>query len=290
VTSGAFDAIDRVLRVHLRPGDRVGVEDPVFGSVRDLLLAFGLTPVPVAIDDRGPLPDALAAALRRGVQALVLIPRSQNPYGSALDEERADQLRAVLGRHRDVLLIEDDHAGPISGAPALSLAGAGCSHWAVIQSASKAFHPDLRLALVAGDEETMARLEGLQALGPRWVSHVLQAAMVELVRDPGFPALIARATETYRARRQALIDALAERGIAAHGRSGLNVWVPVREEAPVIGALSDAGWIAQAGERFRIVAPPGVRITTATLHEDEAADVAEVIASAVHGGRPRREY
>jgi DNA-binding transcriptional MocR family regulator len=290
VTSGAFDAIERVLRAHLRPGDRVLVEDPVYTSVRDLLLGLGLVPVPVPIDDRGPLPDPFAAALRRGVHGLVLIPRSQNPFGAALDEERAGELREALAEHPDLLLIEDDHTGPVSGAPALTLVAAGCRHWAVARTASKALHPDLRLAVLAGDETTIARVEGLQALGPGWVSHVLQAAVVAIVRDPAFEAVIARAREAYASRRQALLDALAERGITAHGRSGLNVWVPVREEAPVIRALSDTGWIAQAGERFRIHAPPAVRVTIATLLESEAAEVAEVIAAVEHGGRPRREY
>jgi DNA-binding transcriptional MocR family regulator len=290
VTSGAFDAIERVLRAHLRRGDRVLVEDPVYTSVRDLLLGLGLVPVPVGIDDRGPLPEPFADALRRGVQGLVLIPRSQNPFGAALDEERAAELRDTLARHPEVLLVEDDHTGPISGVPALTLVAAGCRHWAVVRTASKALHPDLRVAIVAGDETTIARVEGLQALGPGWVSHVLQAAVVAIVRDPGYENVIARATATYASRRQALLDALWERGIAAHGRSGLNVWVPVREEAPVIRALSDAGWIANAGERFRIHAPPGVRITTATLRETDAAEVADAIASVERGGRPRRQY
>lgn len=290
VTSGAFDAIERVLRAHLRPGDRVLVEDPVYSSVRDLLLGLGLIPVAVPIDDRGPLPEPFAAALRRGVQGLVLIPRSQNPFGAALDRERADDLRDALAEHPEVLLIEDDHAGPISGVPALSLVAAGCRHWAVVRTASKALHPDLRVAVMAGDETTIGRVEGLQALGPGWVSHVLQAAVVAIVRDPAFEATIARASETYAGRRRALLDALAERGVDAHGRSGLNVWVAVREEAPVIRALFDAGWIAQAGERFRIAAPPGVRVTIATLEESEAAEVAEVIARVEHAGRPRREY
>jgi len=290
VTSGAFDGIERVLRAHLRPGDRVLVEDPVYTSVRDLLLGLGLIPVAVGIDDSGPLPEPFAAALRRGVQGIVLIPRSQNPFGAALDEQRAAELRDLLAAHPEVLLVEDDHTGPISGVPALTLVGAGCRHWAVVRTASKALHPDLRVAVAAGDETTIARVEGLQALGPGWVSHVLQAAVVAIARDPGFEPIIARASQTYASRRRALLDALAERGIAAHGRSGLNVWVPVREETPVIRALADAGWIAQAGERFRIEAPPGVRVTIATLPESEAAEVAEVVAGVEHAGRPRREY
>jgi hypothetical protein len=87
-----------------------------------------------------------------------------------------------------------------------------------------------------------------------------------------------------------LLAALRERGVAAHGRSGLNVWVPVREEAPVIQALYEAGWIVLAGERFRLQTGPGIRVTTASLREDEAPAVAEVIAGVENAGRPRRVY
>jgi hypothetical protein len=87
-----------------------------------------------------------------------------------------------------------------------------------------------------------------------------------------------------------LLAALAERGVAAHGRSGMNVWVPVREEAPVMAALLDAGWQVMAGERFRIQTPPGIRITIATLAEEEAGLVADVIAAVEHAGQPRRVY
>jgi DNA-binding transcriptional MocR family regulator len=84
---------------------------------------------------------------------------------------------------------------------------------------SKTLHPDLRLALVAGDETTIARVEGRQALGPRWVSHILQATTAILLRDPESRRRARRARDVYTRRRRALIDALAERGIAA-GRPG----------------------------------------------------------------------
>ncbi len=290
VVSGAFDGLERVLQAHLRPGDRVIIEDPAYTSIRDLLLALGLIALPVEVDEFGLIPARLRAALTQGAQAAVIVPRAQNPFGAAMDGERAALLRRELEPHPDLLLVEDDHTGAISGVPCTTLTSPHRRRWAVIRSVSKVLHPDLRLALMAGDALTIARIEGRQALGPRWVSHILQATVVELLNDPKTAAATARARETYAARRRALVDALAGYGLPAHGRSGLNVWVPVREEAPVIRALYEAGWIVRAGERFRFETPPGLRITTSTLSEDEAAAVAGVIAAVEGSGPSGRMY
>ena len=290
VVSGAMDGVERVLAAHLRPGDRVIVEDPCYPPIRDVLLALGLVPVPVAVDDMGMIPDLFGAALDRGVQAVVTVPRAQNPLGAAVGEQRAGELRASLAPHGDVLIVEDDHASLVAGAPFRSLADSSWPRWAVIRALSKMLHPDLRVALVAGDPTTIARVEGRQALGPRWVSHILQATAAELLRDPGFDRIVTRAREAYAARREALIGALAEHDVPAHGRSGLNVWVPVREEAPVARALLDAGWLVTAGEQFRFASAPGIRVTTAALDESDAPDVAAVIAAVEHAGRSRRAY
>jgi DNA-binding transcriptional MocR family regulator len=288
VTSAAFDAIERVLGAYARPGDRVLVEDPTFGAFRDLITALGLVCVPVPIDDEGPLPNAFAAALERGVTAALLTPRAQNPTGAARSGSRAQELSHALARHPDVLLIEDDHAGAVAGAPMHGLAGP--NRWVVIRATSKMLHPDLRLAVVAGDAVTIARVQGRQALGPRWVSPILQATVVELLRDPGATALMQRACATYTRRRAALLDALHAHGIEAHGRSGVNVWVPVREETHTVAALESAGWLVAPGERFRFAAAPGIRVTVAALAEGEAGDVAAVIAGAQRDAGARGRY
>jgi DNA-binding transcriptional MocR family regulator len=290
VVSGAMDGVERVLGAHLRPGDRVIVEDPCYPPIRDVLLALGLVPVPVAADDQGLIPDFFGAALHRGAQAVVTVPRAQNPLGAAVDEQRAGELRARLSSHGDVLIVEDDHASLVAGAPFVSLASRSWPRWAVIRALSKMLHPDLRVALVAGDPTTIARVEGRQALGPRWVSHILQATAAGLLLDASFEAIVTRARDVYAARRAALIGALAEHDVSAHGRSGLNVWVPVREEAPVVRALLQAGWLVTAGEVFRFASAPGIRVTTAALAESDAVEVAAVIASVEHAGRPRRAY
>ena len=279
VVSGALDGLERVLQARLRPGDRVAVEDPAFVGVRDLLAALGLAAVPVAIDDDGPRPASLARALERGVDALIVTPRAQNPFGSALTRERADALATLLDAHPDVLVCEDDHAGVVAGAPVQTLVREGVRHpWAVVRSFSKSLGPDLRVAIVAADGETMARVEGRQRLGIRWVSHVLQRVVLALWTDRGVQAGLRATARTYTARREALLRALAEHGLEAHGRSGLCVWIPVAEEVRPLQALLEAGWALSAGERFRLESAPGIRVCIATLEEDEAPRLARDIA------------
>ena len=269
VVSGALDGVERVLGAHLVAGDGVLVEDPGYPAVFDLLRAMGLVPVPLPLDDRGLQPKALAVGLRSGARALILTPRGQNPTGAALDMDRAKALRELLRRAPDLLVIEDDHQGPLSGVRGQTLIAAR-PRWAVVRSVAKSLGPDLRVAFVTGDAETLARVAGRFALGPGWVSYILQRAVLELLRSPEIRAQQVRATRTYAERREALIAALAEHGIAATGRSGFNVWIHVADEGVVTAALLQSGWAVAPGARFRIASPPAVRVTTASLHPDES--------------------
>lgn len=277
VVSGALDGIERVLVAVCRPGDRIIVEDPCFPRVLDLARALGLLLVPVTLDDHGVQPGSLERALKASVRAALFTPRAQNPTGGYIDRGRARELRRVLDRYPQLLVIEDDYAGPIAGAPLETLT-AKRARWAHVRSFSKVLGPDLRVAFLAGDEATLARVEVRQRLGVGWVSNILQRIALELLTDRSAARLFARAEKDYAARRQAMLDALAARAIEAFGRSGLNVWVPVAEEISVVRALFDAGWAVSAGERFRIDSPPGIRITISTLKEGEADAVASCIS------------
>jgi DNA-binding transcriptional MocR family regulator len=288
VVGGAMDGVERVLQAHLRPGDRIAVEDPGYAGVLDLVGAMGLVPQPVPLDDSGVRPEALASALAAGAQAVILTPRAQNPTGAAFDDDRARALRAILDRHPEVLLVEDDHAGPVAGTPALTLAHPRKARWAVVRSVSKSLGPDLRLAILAGDATTVARVEGRQALGAGWVSHVLQAAVASLWASAATDRRLREAAQSYTRRRRALVDALARHGLRAHGRSGFNVWVPVREEAATIAGMAAAGWAIRAGEPYRIQSPPAVRITVSSLTVEEVPRVAAALADtqSAHGRTP----
>jgi DNA-binding transcriptional MocR family regulator len=285
VTSGALDGIERALSAHLRPGDRVAVEDPGWANLLDLVAALGFSAEPVRVDDDGPLVADVQRALTRGVRALVITGRAQNPTGAALSASRAGELRDLVSG-ADLLVVEDDHCAGISGAPLHTLAGS-TGQWAFVRSASKAYGPDLRVAVLAGDRRTIERVRGRLRLGPGWVSHLLQNLAVRLWADRGASRLIARAEEQYTRNRTGLCGELVRRGVSAHGRSGLNVWVPVPDETVAITRLLASGWAAAPGTRFRIRTAPGIRVTVADLRSDEIGPLADAIAGAVlASGRP----
>ncbi|MFD5121412.1 aminotransferase class I/II-fold pyridoxal phosphate-dependent enzyme [Streptomyces sp. NPDC058385] len=286
VASGSLDAIERVLAAHLKPGDAVAVEDPGWGSLLDLVPALGLRLVPVGVDDDGPLADEVERALSAGARALVVTDRAQNPTGAAVTAPRARALRKVLAAHKDVLLIEDDHGHGIVDLPLYPLAGV-TRHWAFVRSAAKAYGPDLRLAVLTGDAVTVDRVQGRQRLGPGWVSRILQRAVARLWTEGAVDTRAVAAS--YGRRRDALIAALAERGVEAFGRSGMNVWVPVPDETGAVARLLHAGWAVAPGARFRMGAAPGVRITVSALGADDIVPVADAVASAT-GPAPARRY
>ncbi|MDY7105103.1 MAG: aminotransferase class I/II-fold pyridoxal phosphate-dependent enzyme [Actinomycetota bacterium] len=287
VVGGALDGIERVLSARLRPGDAVLVEDPGYSAVVDLVGALGLRPVAVPVDDDG-LDPGRFEALAGSAAALVHTPRAQNPTGAALSAERREVLRGVLDRHPDLLVVEDDHASWVAGAPFVGLAEPGRRSWAVVRSVAKALGPDLRLAMLAADRTTIDRVEGRQRLGTGWVPHVLQRAVATLLRDDDVLALLRQASVTYAARRAAVTGALAGRAIGAHGRSGFNVWVPVRAEQPVVEAMAARGWAIAAGERYRMVAPPAIRVCVAALDLAEGARCAAHLVEVLDPGGPTR--
>lgn len=280
VTGGALDGIERLLTAHLRPGDRVAVEDPGWSNLIDLIAALGMEPVALPVDDDGPTVDGLRRGLAAGARAVIVTTRAQNPTGAAVTAERAAALRTVLADQADVLLIEDDHAAELATVPLHPLAGATRT-WAFLRSVSKPYGPDLRLAVLAGDEATVSRVAGRMRLGSGWVSTLLQRLVVELWRDREVADAVARARRSYAERRTALREALRLRGLPSRGRTGINVWVPVPDETRAVAALREAGYAVAPGALYRLSSPTAIRITVSPLALSDIDALADAVRRAV---------
>lgn len=290
VTSGASDAIERLLAQALQRDDAVALEDPCFLSALHTVRQGGYRAVPVAVDAEGMTVEGLRAALADGVRAVICTPRAHNPTGASLTEERAVQLREVLADHPYVLVIEDDHFSLLSRVPLRTVIGPAQQRWARIRSVSKFLGPDMCLAVVASDDETADRLALRLTPGTTWVSHILQRLTLALVTDPHVRARIEAAAAHYAKRNDAFAAALATRGLPAAVGDGLNLWVPLPAPAARVREdLMRRGWLVRDGDHFFLspdTAGDYLRLTVHQLSDAEAVALADDIASAVAALRP----
>src|SRR5207247_5112045 len=112
-----------------------------------------------------------------------------NPTGAAFTRQRAAELSSVLATRPEALVIEDDHLGPVSGTKRFTTVRER-GRWATVRSVSKSLGPDLRLAVVSGDRQTVNRVQSRMILGTQWVSQLLQQLVEALLYDRNVNALV----------------------------------------------------------------------------------------------------
>ena len=285
LTSGAVDAIERLLAAALVRDDAVALEDPCFLASIQTVRHGGYRAIPVPVDEQGMTPDGLRAALDAGARAVVTTPRAQNPTGASLGAGRAEELRAVLADHPYVLVIEDDYYSFLSRSPFRSIVGEGHRRWALVRSVSKFLGPDLCLAVTATDPATAERLALRLSPGTTWVSHLLQRLAHGVLRDEAALALIERAGDHYAERNTAAAAALTAQGVTVRPGDGMSLWVPVPRPAREVAAeLARRGWLVRTGDEFRLLpdAEPSrhLRLTVHDLGPAELEQLASDLAAA----------
>ncbi|MBA8064656.1 transcriptional regulator PtsJ [Citrobacter freundii] len=283
ITSGAIDAIERLLCAHLLPGDSVAVEDPCFLSSINMLRYAGYSTSPVSVDSEGMQPDMLELALQKGARAVIITPRAHNPTGCSLSAIRAARLQDILSRYPQTLVIIDDHFALLSASPLFPVIAPQTKHWAVICSMSKTLGPDLRLAIVASDPDTSAKLRLRLNAGSQWVSHLLQDLACACLSDENYQRTLVQTQQFYASQQQKLTQALQQQGIELAAGDGLNLWLPLQTHSQSLAfALAKAGWLVREGEVFGINAPShGLRITLSTLDDHDITRLAADIHQAL---------
>lgn len=285
ITSGAVDAVERLLAQALMRDDAVALEDPCFLASIHTVRLGGYRAVPVPVDDEGMTVEGLRAALDSGVRAIISTPRAQNPTGVSLSPGRAAQLRALLAQHPYVLIIEDDHFSMLSHQPYESLIGPEHRRFALVRSVSKFLGPDMCLAIAATDATTAERLAMRLSPGTTWVSHLLQRLTLTQLTDDTVASRITEAREHYAARNAAFAARLREEGLDTPATDGLSLWVQLPKPARVVAErLMRRGWLARTGDDFALDerAEPSqhLRLTVHDLSDDDAETlIADLVAA-----------
>lgn len=256
-------------------GAAVAIEDPTCIWNLRVLRALDRRLLTITSDSQGPCPESVIAALEHSPAVLSFQTAAAVPLGSILTERRRDELAEIIDAvDPPIWIIEENPAGALNVGH--SLATALPDRVVHISHLARAYGTPMQIAVVAGPAAAVRAISDLQSSIGANSNPLLEAALTQLLSDPGTDRLVVRAAEVYAQRNTALLSALAERGVTAQGSGGFFAWIPVADERDALLALAERGISATPGSRSMFgSAEPHVRIGTTRL-PDDPADVAEL--------------
>ncbi len=278
-TDGGFDAMNLIVQTLLSPGDRVVIEDPTATRLLDILDNIGAEILPLPCDEQGPIPSALATLMQKSPAMFIYQPRTHSATGHSVSQRRSAELALVLA-NSSIIIVEDDGIGDLSRWPVWSLGFHYPERVLHVHSFSKAYGPDLRLAVLSGTAEMVKRLQAWRNFGVSWTSRILQDAVAWMLNDENTQQRIQQAKATYAQRRQQLLAALAKRGLVLEERDGLSVWIPVASEQYAMITLAARGIAVLPGERCSINSRQFIRVSAALLPFAQLDSIADAIVIA----------
>jgi GntR family transcriptional regulator / MocR family aminotransferase len=259
ITSGMAQGMALIGRALVAQGrKRMGVEDPSSGPGREQLASTGLEVLPFPVDGHG-----LRVELLEGVDAVMVTPAHQFPLGVVLSPERRAALVDWAAR-TGALVLEDDYDSEYryDRPPVGALQGLAPEHVAYAGSVSKTLAPGLRLGWIAPPEHVVAEVIAAKQRDDLGTPVVEQLALADFLERGELDRHLRRTRTVYRARRDALVDALARHmpgcepeGVAA----GLHLLVhlPAQTDEPAVLAAARGRGIALYGLSEHAVAPAG---------------------------------
>ena len=205
VTRGVSAGLGLVASALLRPGDRVGVEEPGYQAARAVFASRGARLVPCRVDGDGLVVDELPDGLR----LVYTTPAHQYPLGGRLPVPRRQAL-AAWARATGALILEDDYDGEFryDVAPLPTLFGLDPDVVIYLGTTSKTLTPALGAGWLVARRDLIPVLTAAAAeLGER-VSAPVQHAVTELLAGGELERHVRRMRHEYARRRAVMVAAL----------------------------------------------------------------------------------
>jgi 2-aminoadipate transaminase len=218
VTTGGQQVLDLVTKTLIDPGDTIVAEGPSYPGALNAFQAYQANVVQVDMDSDGMRVDLLEETLDRlerdgkRPKFVYTVPSFQNPGGVTMSLPRRKRLVEVA-RERELLVLEDNPYGLLryEGEPLPTLYSLdGGVYVMYLGTFSKIFSPGLRLGWVVAPPPVLARINLGKQQADLCTSTLSQILVHAYFEHNDWQEYVGSLTELYRARRDTMLDALAE--------------------------------------------------------------------------------
>ncbi len=233
ITTGSQQGLDLLAKVFLDPGDKVVIERPGYLGAIQAMSLFEPNWAPVELEDDGPVPGQLEAALR-GAKLFYAVPNFQNPSGVTWSSAKRDAA-AQLVRESGALFMEDDPYGELRflGQEQATVFGRLGGQAVLLGTFSKVAAPGFRIGWLVAPQEIRERLVVAKQAADLHTSTLAQNILMRFLASNDLDAHIARIRERYGRQRQAMVEAMARHFPAdvgfTHPEGGMFLWVRLPE-------------------------------------------------------------
>lgn len=248
ITTGAQQALDLLGKIFIDPGDTIAVEAPAYVGALTAFAAYQPRFLTIELDDEGMIVEQLERAIVRGERPTFVytVPNFGNPAGVTMSGRRREQLVALC-RETGIPIIEDNPYGLLrfDGEPLPCLRSLDPRNVIYLGTVSKTFSPGMRVGWALADPSVIQRLvlakEAADLCGSNFTMLITERWFSD---DARWRTALAGLVDTYRSRRDAMIDALEEHfpstATWTHPSGGLYVWVTLPEWSDTTAMLAAA--------------------------------------------------
>lgn len=197
----------QILCLSLKPGTKIGFEEPGFHRSRRMFEANHMDVTPICSDAEGVLPDEL---YRQNPYLMYTTPSHQFPIGTIMTITRRQELLAWAAETNS-FIIEDDYDGEFrySGHPIPSLQGLDPNGRVIyLGTFSKSLLPSLRLSFMIVPPELMEPIKSNAQLMKQTVSAHSQLALADFIETGEWQKHINRMRSLYRKKHAILLEAI----------------------------------------------------------------------------------
>ena len=237
VTTGGQQVIDLVTKTLIDPGDVVIAEAPTYPGAVPVFSSYEADVVQVDMDSDGMRIDLLEETLDglerdgRRPKFIYTVPSFQNPAGVTMSQAR--RLRLVeVARERELLVLEDNPYGLLryeGDAPTPLLSLDGGVYVMYLGTFSKILSPGIRLGWVVAPPPVLEKINLGKQAADLCTSTLSQLMVQAYFEESRWRDYVESLTEIYRARRDTMLDALAEhfprQAEWTRPAGGLFIWV-----------------------------------------------------------------